>query len=336
MSGPPPALAAARRAVRLALADLPPGARVLVACSGGADSLALAVAARDVAASGWQVGAVVVDHGMQEGSDEVARRTAVVCRDLGLAPVLVRSVVVTGADGPEANARTARYAALEAAARETGAAAVLLGHTLDDQAETVLLALARGSGARSLAGMRERRGLWRRPLLGLRRADTETVCAAAGLEPWHDPTNRGEHGDPVRSRLRAQVLPLLAEVLGPGVPEALARTAQMLADDEEHLDALATVALVAARTAAGPAAPPAVGALDVTVLESLPTAVRRRVVRRALVDAGVPAGALAHVHVVEVERLVTGWRGQGPVDVPGRHRVSRRCGTLVVERPAGR
>jgi len=200
----------------------------------------------------------------------------------------------------------------------------------------VLLALARGSGTRSLAGMRERRGLWRRPLLGLRRADTEAVCAAAGLEPWHDPTNRGERGDPVRSRLRAQVLPLLAEVLGPGVPEALARTAQMLADDEEHLDALATAGLVAARTAAAPPAPQAVGALDVTVLESLPTAVRRRVVRRALVDAGVPAGALAHVHVVEVERLVTGWRGQGPVDVPGRHRVSRRCGTLVVERPADR
>ncbi|HEY8720806.1 tRNA lysidine(34) synthetase TilS, partial [Pengzhenrongella sp.] len=185
MSGPAPAVAAARLAVRADLADLPDGALVLVACSGGPDSLALAAATAFVAPrAGLRAGAVVVDHGLQRGSARVADDAATACRVLGLAPVRVVRVDVGARGGPEAAARTARYDALEAAAVELGAAAVLLGHTLDDQAETVLLGLARGSGARSLAGMPARRGSLRRPLLGLRRADTLAVCAALGLEPW--------------------------------------------------------------------------------------------------------------------------------------------------------
>jgi len=333
MAGPPPSLAAARNAVRTALADLAPGARVLVACSGGADSLALAVAARDVAPdAGWQVGAVVVDHRVQAGSGPVAERAATACRGLGLDPVLVRTVDVGRDGGPEGAARSARYTALTEAAHEHDAEAVLLGHTLDDQAETVLLGLARGAGTRSLAGMRARHGLWRRPLLGLRRGDTEAVCAAAGLEPWHDPTNRGRDDDPVRSRLRSRVMPVLAEVLGPGVPEALARTAQMLREDDEHLAEEARDALVAARSTGASASL----VLDVGVLGALGAPVRRRAIHRALVEAGVPAGSLSRVHVLEVDRLLTDWRGQGPVAVPGRHQVSRRCGTLVVERLAAR
>ncbi|MFC7880099.1 tRNA lysidine(34) synthetase TilS, partial [Isoptericola sp. NPDC057391] len=203
-----PALAAARAAVRAELGDLArdgglgPGGLVLVACSGGADSLALAAAAaleaprvgRSVRSAGFavRVGAVVVDHGMQPGSAAVAATAAARCRDLGLDPVLVRGVRVDagpGSTGPEGAARTARYAALDAVAEETGAVAVLLGHTLDDQAESVLLGLARGSGARSLAGMPRRRGRYRRPFLGLRRAQTEAVCAAVGADFWTDPTN---------------------------------------------------------------------------------------------------------------------------------------------------
>ncbi|WP_299278008.1 tRNA lysidine(34) synthetase TilS, partial [uncultured Georgenia sp.] len=247
MAGPAPAVAAARVAVRAALADLAPGSLVLVACSGGADSLALAAATAFVAPRArLRAGAVVVDHRLQEGSADVAREAAATCRRLGLDPVEVRPVEVRGPGGPEAAAREARYAALAASAREHGAAAVLLGHTLDDQAETVLLGIGRGSGARSLAGMPAAAGLWRRPFLGLRRRDTEAVCAALGLRYVDDPTNapdgpwrRADGGPLRRAAIRHRVLPALEEALGPGVPEALARTAQRLQQDEDYLSAAA-------------------------------------------------------------------------------------------------
>ncbi|KAE8762293.1 tRNA lysidine(34) synthetase TilS, partial [Georgenia thermotolerans] len=252
MSAPHPAVAAARSAVRENLADLPPGARVLVACSGGADSLALAAATAFVAPrAGWLAAAVVVDHGLQPGSADVARQAAAHCRTLGL-EATVRAVEVPGgsggrgAGGPEAAARTARYAALETTAEDTGAAAVLLGHTLDDQAETVLLGLARGSGARSLAGMAPARGPWRRPFLSLRRAQTEAVCHALGLDFVLDPGNAGAgpwraaDGTALRrAAVRERVLPALADALGPGVVPALGRTAVHLRRDADLLDDLA-------------------------------------------------------------------------------------------------
>ncbi|MEE6294508.1 tRNA lysidine(34) synthetase TilS [Georgenia wangjunii] len=260
MTGPAPAVAAARSAVRAALRDLPAGALVLVACSGGADSLALAAATAFVAPrAGLRAGSVTVDHGLRPGSGAEASATAQACGRLGLAPALVREVVVppVGAGGPEAAARTVRYAALSAAAEELGAAAVLLGHTLDDQAETVLLGLARGSGARSLAGMAPRRDLLRRPLLGLRRGETEAVCRTLGLDHVEDPSNsadgpwRAADGSALRrAAVRERVLPALAAALGPGVPEALARTADQLRADADLLDALAGRLLAEARAAA--------------------------------------------------------------------------------------
>ncbi|MBD8059394.1 tRNA lysidine(34) synthetase TilS [Cellulomonas sp. JH27-2] len=326
MAGPHPAVAAARSAVRSSVVDLAPGSLVLVACSGGTDSLALAAATAFVAGARLRAGAVVVDHGLQPGSAAVAERAAEACRALGLAPVLVVRVDVGTAGGPEAAARGARYAALEKAAADEGAAAVLVGHTLDDQAETVLLGLARGSGARSLAGMPAVRGILRRPLLGLTRAQTAAACEAQGLDPWHDPTNAGAPGDPLRSRLRAEVMPLLGRVLGPGVPAALARTAAQLAEDADTLDAQAAELVAAARVA-----PPAV--LDVGVLAQAPVAVRRRAVRAAAVAAGSPAGALLRVHVLALDALVVDWRGQGPVDLPGGLAATRACGRLVIGPP---
>ncbi len=244
MTGPSPAVAAVRVAVRAALADEPTGALLLVACSGGPDSLALAAAAAfEAPRTGLRAGAVVVDHGLQPGSDEVAGRAAAACRALGMDPVLVRAVRVDGPGGPEAAARDARYAALAAAAAETGAWAVLLGHTRDDQAESVLLGLARGSGARSLAGMPPRRGVFRRPLLGISRAQTLAACAAQGLDPWQDPTNAAGAGAPLRSRVRGELMPVLEEVLGPGVPAALARTADLLREQADALDELAAALL---------------------------------------------------------------------------------------------
>ncbi|QTE29784.1 tRNA lysidine(34) synthetase TilS [Pengzhenrongella sicca] len=357
MTGPPPAVAAARVAVRADLADLPPGALVLVACSGGPDSLALAATTAFVSArAGLRAGAVVVDHGLQAGSADVARDAARACRDLGLDPVRVVAVEVGGGGGPEAAARSARYTALEAAATELGAAAVLLGHTLDDQAETVLLALARGSGARSLAGMPARRGSLRRPLLGLRREQTLAVCAALGLAPWHDPTNGGPCA-PVapaaasaqtaaagpaqrRREVRHRVLPLLEDVLGPGVALALARTGDQLREDAEALEALAATLLAAAEaaaaetTAAGPAgADPAGAGLDVDLLAAAPAAVRRRALRLAAIGAGCPPGALHRAHVLAMDALVTAWHGQAGVDLPGRIALARACGRLTFHNP---
>ena len=327
MSGPAPAVAAARLAVRADLADLAGGSLVLVACSGGPDSLALAAATAFVAPrAGLRAGAVVVDHAMQAGSATVAADAAAACRGLGLDPVRVVRVAVGVAGGPEAAARAVRYAALDEAAVDLGAAAVLLGHTLDDQAETVLLALARGSGARSLAGMPARRGLLRRPLLCLRRADTLAVCAALGLVPWHDPTNACSTGAaPRRSAVRARVLPVLEDVLGPGVAVALARTADQLREDADALDALAAALLARVRVQAG--------ALDVGALAQAPDALRRRALRGAAIEAGCPPGSLHRAHVIALDALVTAWHGQGPVDLPGRVQAARACDRLAFHFP---
>ena len=234
----PPPVAAVRNAVRASLAGLAPGDLVLAACSGGQDSLALAAALAFVAPrAGLRAGAVTVDHGLQEGSADRAASVAATLRGLGLDPVRAVTVTVDGPGGPEAAARAARYAALEKAAADAGAAAVLLGHTLDDQAETVLLGLARGSGPRSLAGMPPRRGLFIRPLLGVRRSVTAAACAALGLSAWSDPHNADRRFARVRVRLDA--LPALEAALGPGVAEALARTADQLRDDAEVLEKIA-------------------------------------------------------------------------------------------------
>jgi tRNA(Ile)-lysidine synthase len=322
--GPQPEVAAVRRAVRAALADLGPGDLVLVACSGGADSVALAAALAFEAASprgaGVRAGGLTVDHRLQAGSAVRAEKVAADLSALGLDPVEV--LVVDAADGPggpEAAARSARYRALDAAADRLGAAAVLLGHTRDDQAETVLLGLARGSGARSLSGMAPLRGRYRRPLLDLPR---DTVrAAAAGLATWDDPHNL----DPAyaRSRVRHDALPALERTLGPGVAAALARSAVRLRADADALDGWADRALAEAGRDDG---------LDVATLAALPAAVRTRVLRLAALAAGAPASDLSAGHVEDLDRLVTDWHGQGPLQLPGGVAVTRACGTLTLSR----
>jgi tRNA(Ile)-lysidine synthase len=349
--GPHPAVAAVRLAVRRALTGLEPGSLVLVACSGGADSLAVAAgAAFEAPRAGLRAGAVTVDHGLQAGSAE--RAAALVARlgALGLEPVEAVAVTVGTQGGPEAAARSARYAALAECAERLDAAAVLLGHTGDDQAETVLLGLARGSGARSLAGMPAVSGRYRRPLLDLDRAVTAAACAAQGLSPWEDPHN----SDPAytRVRVRQQALPALERALGPGVSEALTRTARLLRDDADALDAWAERAMrectspagapviePATEPATGPSAGPSPepgsglsGGLDVARLAALPAAVRRRVLHRAALAAGSPRGALAAVHVAALDALITDWHGQGPLQLPGGVSATRRCGRLLLGR----
>ena len=330
--GPSPAVAEIRHVVRGSLRDLGPGALVLAACSGGADSLALAAALAFVAPrERLRAGAVTVDHGLQRGSAGRARAVAETLTGLGLDPVeCVRVTVPPGGagGGPEASARAARYQALETAARRTGAVAILLGHTLDDQAETVLLGLARGSGSRALAGMAARRGRYRRPLLAVRRRTTADACAALGLAAWDDPHN----ADPrfSRARVRHEVMPVLERALGPGVAEALARTAGQLRADADYLDTLA--AMEAERAGGGCAS------LLTASLATLPSPIRTRVLRAAAISAGCPAGSLTACHVEQLEALVTGWRGQRWIDLPGGIRGSRQEGQLRFARggaPAG-
>ncbi|HKB31165.1 MAG TPA: tRNA lysidine(34) synthetase TilS [Streptosporangiaceae bacterium] len=318
--GPHPAVAAVRRAAREGLSDLPPGSLVLAACSGGADSLALAAALAFTAPKlSLRAGGVTVDHGLQPGSAERARRVAGLLTELGLEPVERVAAEVGRSGGPEAAARTARYAALDETARRLGAAAVLLGHTLDDQAETVLLGLARGSGARSLAGMPARAGRYRRPLLGVRRGATCAACTALGLATWDDPHNH----DPAftRARVRHEVLPTLERALGPGVAAALARTAGQLRADGEALYQWADIESERLRGSDG--------GLDAAALTALPLAVRSRVLHRGAVAAGCPPGALTAGHIGQIEELLTGWHGQRWIDLPAGVRAVRRCGKLL-------
>ncbi|TFD05955.1 tRNA lysidine(34) synthetase TilS [Cryobacterium sp. TMT1-66-1] len=309
-----PAVADIRRAVRELL---PPEGLVLVGLSGGADSLALAAAtAFEAGRLGIRAGAVIVDHNLQTGSADVAARAAEAASRLGLDPVLVLSVTVQrDGTGPEAAARVQRYAAFDTALAKTGASGVLLGHTLDDQAETVLLGLARGSGSTSLRGMAARTGPILRPLLGIRRAQTWQFCTDAGLEPWSDPQNF----DPryARVRVRETVLPLLETELGPGVAGALARTAETLREDSDALDALARTMLRENW---------ANGKIATDLLDAQSAAVRQRVIR-----FGVEAMCgvwLTRVQTLAVAALVTDWHGQGALSLPGI-RVVRQDGMLI-------
>ncbi|ORW54110.1 tRNA(Ile)-lysidine synthetase [Mycobacterium paraense] len=287
-----------------------------VALSGGPDSLALtAVAARIRPTT-----ALIVDHGLQEGSAAVAETARQQAVALGCVDAQVLCVQVGRDGGPEAAARSARYAAL----RGSADGPVLLAHTLDDQAETVLLGLGRGSGVRSIAGMRPHDPPWCRPLLGVRRAATHAACAELGLTAWQDPHNSDRRF--TRTRLRLEVLPLLEDVLGGGVAEALARTATALREDTEMIDALAAQALPGVRAGAGLAA---------RALAELPDPLRRRVIRGWLLAGG--ATGLTDKQIRGVDTLVTAWRGQGGVAVGSALRgerliAGRRDGVLTMWR----
>ncbi|WP_020522969.1 tRNA lysidine(34) synthetase TilS [Catelliglobosispora koreensis] len=293
-----------------------PTGLVFVACSGGADSMALAAAARFVASrDGWRAGLITVDHQLQHDSAAVAASVAALP---GFDPAIVVAVSVGTQGGPEAAAREARYEALARVALEHGASSVLLGHTEDDQAETVLLALTRGAGPRGLSGMPQtqvRHGMtFVRPFLGLSRATLREACYAQGLSIWDDPHN----SDPAftRSRLR---LSKLTETLGDDVVPNLARSAALIAADSSYLDELAVTELE--KLGDGP--------LDVTVLSTLPTPIRTRVLHLWAAALGAPRASLSHRHVAALDALVTRWHGQGAVALPGRVFVERRDGYLT-------
>jgi len=330
VTGPHPAVAATRNAVREALDGVDMGARIWVACSGGPDSLALAAAASFVGhREGFLVGAIIVDHGLAPDSGIVAEKAIGQVHKAGIVTAFVEKVVVGREGGLEAAARSARYAALDARADAEGGLTphILMGHTMDDQAETVLLALARGSGARALAGMPVKRGRYVRPFLSLRRKDTVAACEALELEPWFDPTNEPA-GGPRRSALRGIVMPALVDVLGPGVVSGLARSAAMLQADADELERQARHAIQAsASTVRG-------DEWRCDMLAALPDAIRTRMLKMLAENRG--AGPLAASHVVALDRLVTTYSGQGAVSLPGGYEARREYGRLIINHPLER
>jgi len=312
---------AIRSAVRNALTDCTAGDLILVAVSGGADSLALAYAlSLEAPKLALRIEGVTIDHQLQSQSSVQAEKVVAALSKMGIQKTHVIKVDVDITDGLEASARRARYAALDACAEKTGAALILLGHTRDDQSESVLLGLARGSGARSLSAMAMRNGKYVRPLLAITREETLGTCAEAQLDPWDDPHNADKTF--TRVRVRHDVIPNLEKNLGPGISAALARTASLLRDDADALDQLADEEFAAHEPLS----------LDINRLEKLPKAIRTRVLRMAIYAAGAPSGSLSADHITPIEAFITDWRGQGPSDLPGGVRVSRISGRLSLSR----
>lgn len=313
-----------RLAVRSELEDIAAGDSVLVAASGGADSSALAAALLlECKTKSIKVIALIIDHGLQKNSADVTHETKRTLTKIGYENIEIRRVTVQITDGLEASARRARYQALNDVANSHNAVAVFLGHTKDDQAETVLLGLARGSGSRSLSGMASRVDRYRRPLLSITRAQTEAACEEAGIKFWQDPHNQSMEF--TRVRVREVVLPTMEKEIGPGISDALARSAKLLRDDADALDYLSDEIF----SKLGPAS------LEISKLESQPRAIRTRILRKAIYLAGAPQGSLSAEHIEPVEALITAWKGQGPISLPGGVTVARISGRLSLTKSGG-
>ena len=310
------AVPAVRNAVRHWLEKFEAGDTVLVAVSGGADSLALAnalaVEAKKVAIN---VVGVTVDHQLQTTSAQQAEQVIDQLSKFNLNCVIKR-VTVDIKEGLEASARKARYQAIEEVAQSENAVAVFLGHTKDDQAETVLLGLARGSGTRSLSGMAHHNGMYVRPLLEISRAQTEEFCKEVGLDFWVDPHNSDSQF--ARVRVRTEAMPTLEKTIGPGISDALARSAQLLRDDADALDDWASKELTGLD----------LSDMECAQLETLPKAIRTRILRSAIYAVGAPAGSVSAEHVSAVEALISAWTGQGALSLPGGVKVERISGRL--------
>ena len=309
-------LPAIRGAVRACLEKLDAGDKVVVAVSGGADSLALAYAlSMEHKKFALQLQAVTIDHQLQKMSGQQAMEVVSQMNSLGIDCAIVK-VSVNITEGLEASARKARYEALN----ELAADAIFLGHTHNDQAENVLLGLARGSGTRSLSGMAEVNGKYIRPFLAITREQTESACAEIELTPWNDPHNKDSQF--ARVRVRTEALPTLEKTIGPGIADALVRSAQLLRDDADALDAWSEQEITGIDLLN----------LDCALLLDLPRAIRTRIIRRAVYTAGAPAGSLSAEHVGAVEALICAWNGQGPAHLPGGVKVERFSGRLSLSR----
>jgi tRNA(Ile)-lysidine synthase len=290
---------------------------ILFGCSGGADSMALALALF-LEANQTKVIPVVVDHGLQEGSAQITSQTISKLKAIGYIEVETAIAQVKITDGLEASARRARYQIFNQFIDTYRPKYFLLAHTLNDQAESVLLGLARGSGARSLSGMAVENNIYVRPLLKISRQTTVAACREGGIEIWSDP-----HNDDLRFarvRTRKNVLPNLEENLGPGITEALVRSADLLRDDADALDSFAREYFAQTDPLN----------LSVNELERLPKAIRTRVLRLAIYKAGAPTGSLSAEHINGAEALISDWHGQKELSLPGDVKLLRNSGRITL------
>ena len=288
---------------------------ILFGCSGGADSMAMALALF-LEAKDQKIVPVVVDHGLQPNSGLITNKTISALADIGYKEIKSAMAQITITDGLEASARRARYQIFNQFIDAYNAKYFLLAHTLNDQAEQVLLGLARGSGTRSLSGMATQNNLFVRPLLKISRSTTEAACAEGGVKVWNDPHNEDLRF--TRVRVRKNILPIIEENLGPRITEALARSADLLRDDADALDGFALEFI----NQVDPFD------LEVTDLERLPKAIRSRVLRLAIYNAGAPGGSLTADHIGAVEALISDWHGQKEVALPGNVKVLRNSGRI--------
>lgn len=310
-----PALWQIRKAVKPWLSDS--AQPVLFGCSGGADSMALAVALF-IERSNTKVIPIVIDHGLQEGSAQITSQTIERLKQIGFTQVESARAQVTMTDGLEASARRARYQLFNQFIETYQPKYFLLAHTLNDQAENVLLGLARGSGARSLSGMAVKNNVFVRPLLKISRELTTAACSEAGIEIWSDPHNEDLRF--TRVRVRKNLLPIIEDNLGPGITEALVRSADLLRDDADALDGFAAEYF----NQADPFN------LDVKELERLPKAITTRVLRLAIYKAGAPAGSLTAEHIAAAQALISDWHGQKEVSLPGNVKLLRNSGRITL------
>ena len=317
-----PALLELRQAVRFWFEKLEPNSKVCIGVSGGADSLALAAAAK-LESKNFSIDlvAVIVDHGLQANSAEIAEFAKQQLIKLGFQDIFVGRASVQITDGLEASARRARYKVFQQAIETYGPNTFLLGHTKNDQAEGVLLGLARGSGTKSLSGMQEVSRIFVRPLLGTDRATTEIACHESNIEYWVDPHNSNQ--DFTRVRVRENILPLLENEIGPGIIDALARSAKILREDATALDEWAESVFRQVKPMD----------IEISILDGLPVAVRSRVLRMAIYAAGAPAGSISAAHLEPIEAFVSDWRGQGHTSLPGGVKVCRISGRLSLSKP---
>ena len=307
---------AIRSAVRSVLESFEAGDLIIIAVSGGADSLALAYSlSLEAPKFAIQLQAVTIDHQLQSESGVQARKVVEQMKALGI-ETTIEKVSVEVTDGLEASARKARYAALDSIGTKLNAAAIFLGHTRDDQAESVLLGLARGSGTRSLSGMAVRNGKYIRPLLSITREQTVKMCHEVGLSAWADPHNVDLKF--ARVRVRMQAIPILEKTIGPGISDALARTAELLRQDADALDAWAEREIKELD----------LSDLPCDYLADLPRGIRSRIIRAAIYAAGAPTGSISADHVGSIEALITAWSGQGAAHLPGGVKVERFSGRL--------
>jgi len=310
-----PSLWEIRKAVKPWIADS--SQTILFGCSGGADSMALALALF-LEANQTKVIPVVVDHGLQDGSAQITSQTISKLKEIGYTQVETAVAQVKITDGLEASARRARYQIFNQFIDTYRPKYFILAHTLNDQAETVLLGLARGSGARSLSGMAVENNIYVRPLLKISRQTTVAACHEGGIEIWSDPHNDDLRFARVRARKNA--LPILEENLGPGITEALVRSADLLRDDADALDSFALEYFAQTDPLN----------LSVNELERLPRAIRTRVLRLAIYQAGAPAGSLSAEHINGAEALISDWHGQKELSLPGDVKLLRNSGRITL------